>query len=405
MLNKWGRGLGLFPNACGLLVTATPQRADGFGLGRHHDGVVDDMVVGPTMRELISIGALCDYQIAIPDSDFSIDESSLAPSGDWSTAKMREASKKSHIVGDVVIEYVKRAFGKRFILFATDVETSQEMARQFEAMNIPVAAVSAKSPAAYRNDCIRRFRRGQLWGLINVDLFGEGFDVPAVEVVIMARPTASLAVYLQQFGRALRVMAGKPFGLVIDHVSNWKRHGFPDKPHYWSLDRREKRSAKKDKDPEEIDLIPCRGCSQPFEAYHPACPYCGWEIPLPSPGARTIEMVAGDLTLLDQAMCAQLRAALELPSPAAVAENVSLAAGTIAGKGAANKQFDKIAAQTVLRETIDLWAGTQRAKGRSDRESYRRFYLTTGIDVLTAQTLDRADMESLTAKIHGWMKQ
>lgn len=402
-LNKWGKGLALFTNALGLGVTATPQRADGMGLGREWDGLFDDMVLGPTMRELINIGALSDYEIAIPDSDFVIDEDDIAASGDWSTAKMREASKRSHIVGDVVREYARRALGRKFICFATDVETANEMAANFNAAGIPCAAVSAKTPAHTRNEMIRRFKRGQLLGLVNVDLFGEGFDVPAVEVVIMARPTASLAVYLQQFGRALRVLAGKLYGLVIDHVSNWKRHGFPDKPHAWSLARREKKSAKKEKDPEEIDLTACRNCSRPYERCLPACPYCGAVPPLPDPVNRRPENVDGDLFLLTREIIAQMQAATQLESPASVAARVEFAAGPLAGKGALNRQMEKIKAQERLKLAIAQWAAIERVKGRTDAESYKRFYLTTGMDVLSAQALDdRAAYDALAERVEGW---
>lgn len=399
--NKWGKAVAMFPNAFGLGVTASPSRADGMGLGAHHDGVFDAMVIGPSMRELISIGALCDYEIAIPQSDFEIDDSSLAPSGDWSTAKMREASKKSHIVGDVVTEYVKRAYGKRAICFATDVETAGEIAANFTAYGIPAAAVSAKTPADLRAEYIRRFRSGQIWVLVNVDLFGEGFDVPAVEVVIMARPTASLAVYLQQFGRALRVLAGKPYGLVIDHVSNWKRHGFPDKPHQWTLDRRDKK-AKREKDPDEIELTACRECSRPYERALPACPYCGAVLPLPEPSSRRPEQVDGDLTLLTRETIAAMQAATVLESPASIADRVAFAAGTIAATGAANRQIERHQAQQRLSAAIAQWAGCERARGRSDAESYRRFYLTVGADVLSVMTLPRADMETLATRIEGW---
>ena len=400
--NKWGKAVEMFPNARGLGVTASPSRADGAGLGSHHDGVFEAMEIGPDMRWLIDNGALCDYEIAVPDSDFEIDEADLAPSGDWSTARMREASKKSHIVGDVVKEYVARAYGKRFICFATDVETAGEIAQKFLDVGIPVASVSAKTPADLRNDYIRRFRNGQLWGLINVDLFGEGFDVPAVEVVIMARPTASLAVYLQQFGRALRVLAGKLFGLVIDHVSNWKRHGFPDKPHGWTLDRREKR-ARREKDPEEIDLTACRTCSRPYLRCLPSCPYCGAVVPLPEPGGRSVEQVDGDLVLLDRAMLAQMRAAMELESPASIAQRVGDVAGPVAGRGAMNRQIEKHGAQQRLKAAIEQWAGIQRHKGRSDSESYRRFYLSTGLDVISALALDdRQKYEALAIRVEGW---
>lgn len=401
--NMFGQAWSLCPNARGLLVTATPKRADGLGLGSHHDGIVDTMVTGRSMRELISIGALCDYEIAIPASDFEIDDATLAPSGDWSTARMREASKKSHIVGDVVTEYVRRAFGKRGICFATDVETANEMACKFQESGIPAAAVSAKTPSDVRNDYIRRFRDGRLWVLVNVDLFGEGFDVPAVEVVIMARPTASLAVYLQQFGRALRVLAGKRFGLVIDHVSNWKRHGFPDKPHYWSLDRRDKR-AKSAPDPDEIELTACRECSRPYERALPACPYCGAVIPLPDPASRTLEQVDGDLTLLDRDMIARMQAAVVLESPASMGERVGAVAGPVAGAGATNRQLERFEAQARLREAIEQWAGCERHRGRSDAETYRRFWLTTGVDVLGALAQDRKDMESMAGIIEGWYR-
>lgn len=398
--NKWGAAVSMFPNAYGLGVTATPQRADGMGLGAHHDGVFETMIAGPSMRELIDMGALSDYEIAIPDSDFVIDDDSLAPSGDWSSKRMREASKRSHIVGDVVVEYQRRAPGKRAICFATDVETAGEMAQRFNDAGIVAAAVSAKTPTETRNEYIRRFRDGRVTVLVNVDLFGEGFDVPAVEVVIMARPTASLAVYLQQFGRALRPLEGKPFGLVIDHVSNWKRHGFPDKQHIWTLDRREKR-VKREPDPDDIPLTACRACSRPYERIHHSCPYCGHE-PIAAGGGRTIDQVDGDLILLDRAKLAEMRAAIQLEAPADVEARVAHVAGPIAGKGAANRQFERHAAQERLIAAVEQWAGVRRAAGEDDRMIHRRFYHALGVDVLTAMAGKRGEMDSLTNVIRSW---
>jgi len=101
----WGRAVSLFPNAYGLGVTATPERLDGLGLGRHADGLMDAMILGPSMRDLIAEGSLCEYQIAIPQSDFSIGDDALTAGGDYSRTKMRDATKSSHLVGDVVAEY------------------------------------------------------------------------------------------------------------------------------------------------------------------------------------------------------------------------------------------------------------------------------------------------------------
>lgn len=400
-LNKWGKAVRMFTNAYGLGVTATPRRADGMGLGEHYDGVFQDMILGPNMRDLVEMGALCDYEIAVPESDFSIDDAQLAPSGDWSSKRMREASKQSHIVGDVVIEYQRRAPGKRAICFATDVETAGEMAQRFNDAGVTAAAVSAKTPSEVRNDYIRRFRDGRLTVLVNVDLFGEGFDVPAVEVVIMARPTASLAVYLQQFGRALRPLERKHYGLVIDHVSNWERHGFPDKPHIWSLDRREKR-AKRETDPDDIPLTACRACSRPYERCLSACPYCGEAPPVPEGGARSIEQVDGDLMLLDRATLAEMRAAMTLEAPGDVAARVGAVAGDGAAKGAINRQIQKHVAQQRLQAAVEQWAGVRRAAGEDDQTILRRFYLTTGMDVLSAMAGSRAEMEAIAARVEGW---
>lgn len=399
--NKWGKAVTMFPNARGLGVTATPSRADGKGLGAHHDGVFEAMALGPDMRTLIELGALTEYELVIPSSDFMVDEDDFSANGDLSPSKGRAASKRSHIVGDVVKEYTRHAFGKRAICFATDVETAGEIAKQFNDAGIPSAAVSALTPSDVRAEYIRRFRSGQIWVLVNVDLFSEGFDVPACEVVIMARPTASLAVYLQQIGRAMRPMLGKLYGLIIDHVSNWKRHGYPDKPHYWTLDRRDKR-AKRERDPEDIPLTVCRGCSRPYERCLPACPHCGAVPPLPEGGGRSIEEIDGDLMLLDRAKLAEMRKAIMLPSPADVGQRTAHVAGTNAGKRAVDAQIERIQAQQRLDAVIAQWAGIQRHKGRSDRESYRRFFLTAGVDVLTALSLPRSDMEALASKVEGW---
>lgn len=402
--NKWGFVLDMFPShALGSLVSACPRRADGMGLGRHAAGYADKLILGPTMRQSIDMGAITDYEIAVPDSDFDIDESAVGSDGDFTRGKMRDASKKSRIVGDVVAEYTKRAYGKRAICFATDTETAGEIAQKFNDAGIPAISLNGNTPANVRRDMIKRFKLGQIWVLVNVDLFDEGFDVPACEVVIMARPTASLNKYLQMIGRALRTMSGKLYGLIIDHVSNWKRHGLPDKPRIWSLDNAEKR-AKKEPDPEDIPCTTCKACTRPYELYYPACPYCGHVPPLPEPGARTIQHVAGDLRLLDRDTLARMRAEMVLEDPDTLANRVAFVAGGAAGRAQANHQHAKLSAQKRLFDAIAMWAGIQRARGREDAESYRRYFYATGIDVLGSLHKDRTrqEYENLATIVEGW---
>lgn len=404
--NKWGKAVTMFPNAHGLGVTATPLRADGKGLGAWNDGVFHTLQRGISMRELIDIDALSDYEIVCPKSDLEVDESKVAKSGDWSGQVLKKAAKESHIVGDVVSAYVKHAFGRKAIVFTTDIETAGEMAKDFVANGIRAVSLSSKTPSMVRRKYIRDYRNNLIDILINVDLFDEGFDVPACEVVIMARPTASLAKYRQMVGRGLRYVVGKT-ALIIDMVSNVIRHGLPCKYMEWSLERATKR-AKKEKDPDEIELKPCLNseCTKPYEKFRTECPYCGFIPPLPEPQKRTLEQVEGDLILLDKEALERMRRDCELEAPTDIASRVAHVAGDVAGKGQANRQIEKIAAQDELKDAIALWAGQQRAKGYEDREIHKQFYLSSGRDVLSCLSKEntRQDYEKFTTKIKGWIK-
>lgn len=404
--NKWGKAVAMFTRAKGLGVTATPCRADGKGLGREFDGVFDVMTIGVSMRYLINNNALSDYEIVCPTSDLEIDDEEVSKDGDWSSNKLKKAAQESHIVGDVVLAYLSYGFWRPTIVFATDVETSNDIARRFNEAGIPAASLSAETNPAVREKYIEEFKEGKIRVLVNVDLFDEGFDVPACAVVIMARPTASLGKYRQMVGRALRYVAGKT-ALIIDLVSNVARHGLPDKHIEWTLARRDKR-GKNDKDPDEIDMINCLNrdlpCLRPFEKFRTCCPYCGWTKPLPEPMVRTIKMVEGDLTLLSVEKLAEMRKAMDMESPASVQEKTAFVAGEFAGRGALNRQLEKWAAKDRLEAAIKQWAGIERHKGFNDAEIQKKFYLTLGIDVLTAMdgSQTRQQFETLAMKVEKW---
>lgn len=394
--NQWGKTVRLFPSARGLGVTATPTRADGNGLGRHADGLLDTMVVGPSMRELIDQGYLTDYRIFAPRvSDLDLDDVPISQTtGDYSKPKLVTAVKHSRIVGDVVTHYCRLAAGKRGVTFATDIETATTIAERYNLAGIPAEIVSAKTPDRERLAVIRRFRAGHLLQLVNVDLFGEGFDLPAIEVVSMARPTASYGLYCQQFGRALRPMDGKQHAIIIDHVGNVIRHGLPDAPREWTLDRRERRAASTG----PPTLKACPTCTGVYERFYVSCPYCGYE-PEISPRARP-EEVDGDLYELDAATLAQMRGEADrLTEPFNRHAMEAAGAPRHVINGAAAQHRRRAEAQGVLRDTMAWWAGHQQAAGRSDRESWRLFYHRFGVDMITAQTLGRPDAERLTRRV------
>lgn len=407
--NKWGRTVALFKNARGFGVTATAGRPDGQGLGDEFDGVFHSVAFGPEMRWLIDNGDLSDYEIVCPASDLQIDDDAITDSGDYSPKKLKAAAEKSRIVGDVVREYTRYALFKRAICFATDVETANKIAKQFNEAGIRAASVSAKTPTNVREQFIRQFKNGEIYVLVNVDLFDEGFDVPACDCVIMARPTASIVKYLQMFGRALRAAFGKAFGLIIDHVSNVIRHGLPDKPREWGLGRREKR-GKQEKDPDDIPMTRCRNyeamppCCKPYPRTYSCCPHCGWEPPLPEPGSRTVEMVDGDLVLLDREKLEEMRRGIMLESAGSVGERAGFAAGPLAAVGAVNRQMEKIAAHKRLQDAIAQWAGIQRHNGLEDRQTHKKFYLATGLTVYDALNAERTrqQFEEMAQRVEGW---
>lgn len=399
--NKWGRAWAKFPNAKGLGVTATPIRTDGKGLGRHAQGVMDVLIEGPTPRELIRQGYLCDYRII--GARHHLEGLVVGPSGELTGASVDEVMRNSRVVGDVVPTWFGHAYGLRTVVFAHNLEAAKELADEFIATGVAAAVVSSKNTDAERVGLVRRFETGQLTVLVNVDLFGEGFDLPALECVVMARPTASLGLYMQQFGRVLRIISGKTHGLVIDHVGNVLRHGLPDAPRHWTLDARPKRQSEG-----PTDAIPLRTCSNVeclgvYERVYKVCPYCKQEhVPADRSGP---EHVDGDLFELDAATLARMRGDADryaMTPEQAGAEVRDKHGPPIAIAVAAKRHTQWQHAQTRLRAAIEQWCGYRRAEGRDDATICRLFYFVFGVDILTAQGLRKIEeVDRLTALIES----
>lgn len=393
--NKWGKAAKLFPNARGIGWTATPCRADGYGLGRHADGIMDAMVLGPSPRELINRGFLTDYEIWCPPvADLDLSGVSVGSGGDFSAPKLRDATHHSSIVGDIVKHYLRIAPGKLGITFAVDVEHAREISGAYNAAGVAAAIVTADTPDFARQSILRRFRGRHLSQLVNVDLFGEGFDVPAIEVVSMGRATASFALYYQQFFRTLRLLVGKTRGVIIDHVGNVVRHGLPDRPRRWSLDRRERRGAYGG----PAEMSPgrsCPGCTRYYERVLRACPYCGFA---PEPAGRgTPDQVDGDLEMLDPFVLAAMR------EEVGRIDGVGRAPPHLGGPALAgfnNRHLARQQAQARLRAAMSLWAGWQLQQGRtSTSEWHRLFYFTFRVDCMTAQALGAGEADALAGAI------
>jgi len=397
--NTWGKVLSLFPNAVGLMPTATPCRADGKGLGRHADGMADVIVLGPTMRDLIKDGWLSDYRIFAPPSDIDISHVPVSASGDFSPPKLSEAIHKSRtIVGDVVAHYKRIAMGKLGITFAVDIAAAIEISLAFKAAGVPAEVISGKTPPLLRANLMRRFRNKEFLQLINVEVLGEGTDVPAVEVISDVAHTMSYRRFVQRFGRMLRPLEGKTHGIYIDHVANTLRHGLPDAPRTWTLDRREKRTRSA-----PDDVIPIRVCAKCLSAYeriYAACPYCG-EHPVPAVRSSPAE-VDGDLSELSPEVLARLRGEV---AAAESAPAIPYGASPEIAGSLRKHYWARRDAQTALRSVMALWGGWRVTLGESESKQQRRFYFAFGTDVLSAQTLGRADAEALRGRVRGVLER
>jgi DNA repair protein RadD len=433
--NKWGAAVEMFPNARGLGVTATPARADGRGLGVTAEGVFDLMVDGPEMRELIDDGYLTDYKIFAPPSDVDYSDVTVTASGDLSPAKLRAAVHASDtFVGDVVSKYLEISNSRlgrlgRGITFAVDIEAAEEINAAYRAAGVPSEIVTGKTPDLLRNAIMGKFRAGTVKQLVNVDLFGEGVDIPACEIVSMARKTESWPLYVQQFGRALRLMidvavargwdafssaerlgfiaaSAKPVAYIIDHAGNVFRHGLPDAQRVDTLFGRGVGAAN------ASDAIPTRICTNSnvggvglvcghtYERFYKACPFCGF---YPEPQARTApQFVDGDLFELDEATLRTLRGIVaKVDGPCLVPSGL----GEVAAYKVRANHLARTEAQSDMRAMMDLWAGWQRARGFDDSQRLRLFYHTFGVDVLTAQALGAREATELRGRIETVLNQ
>ncbi len=390
--NKWGKAVEMFTNAFGLGVTATPVRADGKGLGRHHDGMMDALVVGPTMRDLITRSYLTEYRIFAPPNDLNLTDVPISASGEYSPEPLRRAVHRSHIHGDVVSHYLRIAPGRLGITFAVDVESAIELAAAYRQRGVPAEAVSAKTPDNIRFKLQRMLANGELKQLVNVDLYGEGYDLPAIEVCSMARPTQSYALFVQQFGRALRPMDGKDHATIIDHVGNTLLHGLPDAEREWSLDRRDRRT-RRTPDDAPIPLRSCLACAGVYERTRTVCPYCGTAVVVGNRSAP--EFVDGDLAELTPDVLARMRG--EIASSEQLRVPYGAAPEVVGALRRAHRE--RMEAQTDLRAAMALWGGARTARGASIAEAQREWYLRYGLDVATAQTLGAREARALMERI------
>lgn len=287
---SWKRVMDHWPDAHRLGVTATPIRLDGRGLS----AVFDRLVLGPSVADLVFLDYLVNSRIYAPPA--VADLSALKRrAGDYATDQAADAMDRPTVTGDAIAHYKRLAAGQRAIAFCCSVQHAEHVCTSFNAAGIPAATLLGSTDPVRRDATVARFASGDLQVLVTVDVVSEGFDIPAAGCAILLRPTQSLGLYLQQVGRVLRPAPGKSHAVILDHVGNVHRHGWPDDPREWSLDGIVRRAGAGGPAAPSV-----RTCPQCFAAFKPApaCPVCGADC-APEP-RREIRQVAGELKELQR---------------------------------------------------------------------------------------------------------
>lgn len=297
---QWGRVMDHCINdhsARGLIVTASPERLDGIGLGKGEGGYADTLIQGPSMSWLIENGFLSPYRcFTVPNQ---IDTSGVhTRMGDFVASELAERADKPSVTGDVIAEYRRRANGMRAVVFCVSIEHSMHMAEKLTASGIPAVHIDGGTDDTARDQGIMDFADGRVLVLCNVNLVSEGFDLASIaqkpvtiDCVIDVSPTMSLVNFLQRGGRMLRPAPGK-VAVYLDLAGNFQRHGMLEEDRDWTLEgRKKKRKAANDNEPGVDRVTTCPKC---FTIHLPApeCPTCAHVYPAKT---RQVEEREGEL--------------------------------------------------------------------------------------------------------------
>ena len=273
LAKSYQRILKQFPKAVVLLFTATPHRTGRVQL----DQIADDIIVGQSIHELTDKGFLAPFRYFQPPNDFDSKLLKRGSTGDFTNESMSQAM-STKIFGHIVKQYKRIANGMQAVVYTYSIDSAHKIAAEFNEAGITARSVNGKTPQDMRDHIVKMFRDQRIKILVNVNLFTEGVDLPNVDCVIMARPTASLALYLQFSMRCLNPREGKT-AIIIDHANNFKQFGYPDDDRDWKKAIKSGRQKSKSllKDP-GLSIVTCDYCFavvRASEVKNGKCPICG----------------------------------------------------------------------------------------------------------------------------------
>ncbi len=251
-------------------LTATPYRADNKPLG----GIWDELVVVSTPRQLIAERYLVEPRVfTVPAADLPDLSNVRIKGGDYDSESLSLAVDQSGLVGNIVEHWQKRAEGRRTVVFAASVEHSKHIRDRFAEAGIAAEHIDGTTPTPDRDAILIRLACGATTVVCNYGVLCEGWDMPAVKCCVIARPTKSTGLYLQQAGRILRPWQDVG-ALILDHAGCVLEHGLPQADREFSLTVETK---KKKKLAGEASCKTCDQCYAVVASATATCPYCVFE--------------------------------------------------------------------------------------------------------------------------------
>ncbi len=224
----------MFPNSKKLGVTATPWRMNhsGFTL------LYDDIIISHPIEWFVKEGYLSNYDyISIsPNSNIQHEINAIerfGVDGDYLEEELINKFDKDSIRAKLYDSYAQFCKGKKGIIYAINRQHAANILMTYQRHGVSIAMIDGTTPKKVREDLLTDFRSGIIQVIVNVNIFSEGFDCPDIEFIQLARPTKSLAMFLQQIGRGLRTSKGKDKSLILDNVGLYNRFGTPMANRRW----------------------------------------------------------------------------------------------------------------------------------------------------------------------------
>jgi len=270
-------------------VTATPWRSNGEGLNK----IFDCMIIGGTADELINQGRLCRPIYYAPPQQVDLEGVKISM-GDFDKVEISKRVNKPTVTGDAIEHYKRICPEKRAVVFCVSRKHADDVAVQFNLAGVPAASIDGSLSDRDRFQRIKDLKNGYIKVLTSCELISEGFDLPTIEAAIMLRPTKSLAIYIQQAGRALRTAEGKQNAIILDHVGNCFRFGAIEQINDWSLEG----LSKKTKEKENLPIVRrCKMCFAILSMSAKRCHLCNSE---PEISERELKYIEGQLQAIEK---------------------------------------------------------------------------------------------------------